>query len=135
MKNVGKSPALNVEVWVKLTTENKLRELEREQISFANEIRGDPKSLSIAVFPNQTERFEVIGAIKTADVKAQLAHQGVPWVLGAHVSIYVLGCIDYYSEIGKRTHQTGFIFMIGIRSFGTNELILQDFPRRSRGMR
>ncbi len=43
MKNVGKSPALNVEVWIKLTTENDLRELEREQISFADGIRADPK--------------------------------------------------------------------------------------------
>jgi hypothetical protein len=112
MKNVDKSPALNVEVWVRLTTETSERALEREQIAFADEIRNSGKELNITIFPSETTRFEAIGSLDTEMMKMQLASRHIPWASNTAFNIFVLGCIDYYSEIGKRTHQTGFIYMI-----------------------
>lgn len=112
MKNVGKTPALRTEVWVRLTTTKDMRELEREQIAFADEIRNDPKAFNMVIFPGQIRDFPAVGGIKTGEVKRQMASMHMPQ---GYFSFSILGCIDYYSDISKRTHQTGFIYRINNR--------------------
>ena len=110
MKNVGKSPALKTEVWIKLTTERDWHELEQQQVAFADEIRGNIKSFSIVVFPDQVRNFSAVGGIFTKYIQSQFADKDM---IEGPFDMYVLGCVDYHSTPTKRTHQTGFIYMIG----------------------
>ena len=116
LENVGKTPAKNVGLHVKVLPGMGNLNIRTEQKAFADGSRKDNFILTSTIFPGDSFSYDMGIGIDRAELERYWAAINIPDIEISFFTPVILGFADYISTVGGRYHQTGFIFDLHRRS-------------------